>query len=89
MNRSQYTSYKGMNSSLKEIRCGVPQGSTLGPLLFILYMNDIYYVSDKTDIILFADDTTIFLSHKNVDLLHTIVSDELDKFCNWFSANSL
>ena len=66
-NRIQYVSYNDCNSDFKEVVCGVPQGSILGPLLFILYVNDITYTSDVLDFILFADDTTITYSHKDIN----------------------
>ena len=56
-NRRQYVCYNNSNSEFKEIKCGVPQGSILGPLLFILYINDMCDVSKLLHIILFADDT--------------------------------
>ena len=59
-NRRQYVCYNNSNSEFKEIKCGVPQGSILGPLLFILYINDMCGVSKLLHIILFADDTKIF-----------------------------
>ena len=49
-------------SDLLQVKCGVPQGSVLGPLLFILYINDICNVSQVFDCILFADDTNLFCS---------------------------
>ena len=62
-NRRQYVFHNNCKSDLKDIVCGVPQGSILGPLLFILYVNDIIYTSNVLDFILFADDTTILYSH--------------------------
>ena len=59
-NRRQYVGYNNSISEFKEIKCGVPQGSILGPLLFILYINDMCDVSKLLHIILFADDTNIF-----------------------------
>ena len=56
-NRKQFISYDGNNSELCNILCGVPQGSILGPLLFIIYINDIWHVSTKSSVVLFADDT--------------------------------
>lgn len=56
-NRNQYVSYNGVSSTKSKIICGVPQGSILGPLLFILYVNDIHLVTNSLDVISFADDT--------------------------------
>ena len=58
-NRKQYVSYNSYKSQLKDIVCGVLQGSILGPLLFVLYVNDITSTSNILDFILFADDTSI------------------------------
>ena len=89
-NRKQFTSYDGNNSELCNILCGVPQGSILGPLLFIIYINDIWHVSTKSSVVLFADDTNIFLSNRNLNLLHETIRSELPhlNYLNWFSANS-
>ena len=66
-NRKQYVSVDSNRSDLQHIICGVPQGSTLGPLLFILYINDITnYTSDILDFVLFADDSTILYSHTDI-----------------------
>jgi hypothetical protein len=88
-NRKQFVSYNSCNSQLKDILCGVPQGSILGPLLFILYVNDITSTSNVLDFILFADDTTILYSHENVESQINIVNAELKEVSNWFKANKL
>ena len=89
--RSQFVQYNGYSSSSKYIKCGVPQGSILGPLLFLLYINDLCDVSKAFDFILFADDTNIFYSHKDQNYLMEIVNTELNKLssCAWFQANKL
>ena len=63
-NRKQYVSLNQNNSSLKEIENGVPQGSLLGPLLFIVYINDFSRSSDTLSFILFADDSNVFFLTK-------------------------
>ena len=75
-NRTQYVSYEGHKSEFLPIKCGVPQGSILGPLLFTIYVNDMCNVSKLVKFILFADDTNIFHSHSK---LPDLVS-ELNKY---------
>ena len=67
----------------------MPQGSILGPLLFLLYINDLCNVSKALDFILFADDTNIFFSHNVPNQLMEIVNNELKKLSSWFQANKL
>ena len=66
-NRNQCASFHFVNSTRRVITCGVPQGSVLGPLLFILYINDICNTSDTITFCLFADDTSLLYTHNNID----------------------
>ena len=86
--RYQYVCIKGTNSELKEIRYGMPQGSVLGPILFILFINDFANASNFTSL-LFADDTTLQLSSSNVCHLFTSANEELKKVALWFQSNKL
>ena len=88
-NRYQYVKNNNTPSDMKKITCGVPQGSILGPLLFLLYINDIASVSNIRSSILFADDTTLFCSSKNLQELTAIVNNELGNIMQWLNANKL
>lgn len=82
-NRFQFVSFKGADSDLQQISCGVPQGSVLGPLLFLVYVNDLPPSLDKVDCILFADDTTI-LARGELQL-----NTGFQKAKVWFDTNRL
>jgi hypothetical protein len=71
------------------IRSGVPQVSVLGPLLFLLYINDIQYCSDLISIVFFADDTNILYSHTCVKKLNETIQVEINKIAVWLNANKL
>ena len=88
-NRKQYVFFNNHSSSIQNITCGVPQGSILGPLLFLLYVNDIVHCSKSLQFILFADDTNLFLSADTFADLMVILNDELNKLSDWFCANKL
>ena len=88
-NRTQCVSFNGVLSDYSEISCGVPQGSILGPLLFLLYINDLPYCSDKLKFILFADDTNILYTSNDIGSLYSTLNIELRKVSNWFKCNKL
>ena len=88
-NRKQFVSYNDTVSDMLKITCGVPQGSILGPLLFILYINDLCNVSKFLKCVLFADDTNLFASGNNINTLCEQINDELSKINKWFSINKL
>ena len=86
-NRQQYVHYDNTYSNFLKITTGVPQGSILGPLIFLIYMNDIHKSSNLFHFILFADDTTLIT--KNAIYNTDISNAELAKLSIWFKVNKL
>ena len=87
-NRMQYVNLSGYNSDSFVVKCGVPQGSVLGPLLFLVYVNDLPNAS-SLNIRMFADDTVLFCSHKYSQNVEAMVNNELHKVSKWFCSNKL
>ena len=87
--RAQYVVFRGIESTKRAVTCGVPQGSILGPLLFLLYINDMASVSTILYPMLFADDTNVFLSGRNANHLIRIMNGELLNIVDWLDCNRL
>ena len=88
-NRSEFVHCENCDSEVLKICCGVPQGSVLGPKLFILYINDICNVLKMFKFILFADDTNMFYSNSDIADLARLTNIELEKLHVWFAVNRL
>jgi Reverse transcriptase (RNA-dependent DNA polymerase) len=87
-NRQQFVCIGSVSSQLRTIKFGVPQGSILGPLLFLIYINDLPTVSSLINY-LFADDTTLLYSHSNLDSLISTVNTEFRKIVHFFRAHKM
>ena len=88
-NRNQVVTGNGVQSELLSVPCGIPQGSVLGPILFLLYINDFRKCSKLFDFHLFADDANLFYENKNISVLETTVNAELNRVYDWLCANML
>ena len=86
--RNQVIFSGGITSCLLDVVCGVPQGSVLGPFLFIVYINDIDNCS-RFDNVLFADDAALLLSADNVKGLQKVVKNEVKLLHEWLIINKL
>ena len=87
--RQQYVTLNERKSLKQTMVCGIPQGSSLGPLLFLIYINDISNCSDKVSFRIFADDTNIFASSKSINDLEKLMNEELMKVKKWCDLNKL
>ena len=84
----QYVEYNGHKSAHLPISAGFPQGSVLGPLLFLIYINDLPLVSNVFKMLMYADDTTLYCNiDQNVD--EDTINNELAKIWEWLIANKL
>ena len=85
----QFVSINGYNSDLMPANCGVPQGSVLGPLLFLIYINDFHKAIRYCKVHHFADDTNLFHTNKSVKNLNKLVNHDMKQLNNWLSANKI
>ena len=88
-NRRQFCRVNGACSDLKDIDCGLPHGSCLGPLLFLIYINDLPLAFHKCNLTMYADDTRICYASKNIGELNTIINRDLDCLNKWLQGNKL
>ena len=88
-NRKQRTKINGVFSSWRELKRGVPQGSILGPLLFNIFINDIFYFVDKTKIANYADDNSTYTTQPNIRMLLNTLEKETAVVLCWFSVNEM
>ena len=88
-NRTQSVSVNGAKSDVSNVTCGVPQGSILGPLLFIIYINDMHRSLLKSSVYHFADDTNLIFSHENPAMIAKVMNSQLAILYDWLCANRL
>ena len=88
-NRKHFVEFNTTRSKYQDITCGVPQGSILGPLLFLLLMNDIEHVITSCEVLLYADDMVIFFASKNVSLTESTLAKDLQQIYDWLIKNQL
>ena len=88
-NRAQFVSIGNVSSTIKKLLTSVPQGSVLGPLLFLLYINDLHNSVRYAKTYHFADDTSVILSSTSLEILSKRINKDLFNLSNWLKANKL
>lgn len=89
LQRTQVTTVDSSSSSAKSVLVGVPQGSVLGPLLFLIYVNDMPSCAKSCEVSLYADDTVVYYSSSNIRELEDNLNADLKLLCKWFNDNLL
>ena len=87
--RQQYSKVNGHTSKLANVNCGIPQGSCLGPLLFLIYINDLPCTLQSTEVTMYADDTSILFSSKSIAEINEAVNSDLKRLQTWLVSNKL
>ena len=87
--RSQYVFLNGKKSSTRKLEFGVPQGSILGPLLFVLYINDLPNIDKSIHFILYADDANIVVTGKTLEIIQKKIQKFIPQLLNWINSNAL
>ena len=88
-NRKQYFRINGVNSNVNDINVGVPQGSCLGPLIFLVYINDLLCIIKSSKVSMYANDASIYHSSKDIAQLNVILNEERRRLDRWFKGNKL
>ena len=88
-NRKQFVSVNGSDSSAQPVKHGIPQGSILGPLLFIIYINDIPEIARFAKFILYADDANIIITANTIEEINNQVNELVQSLVKWVKCNGL
>ena len=88
-NRRQYCRVNGVDSNMENIEVGVPQGSCLGPLLFLVYINDLPCIIKNSKVSMYADDISLYHFSKNISQLNWAINEDLGKLDRWLKGNKL
>ena len=87
--RRQYVSVNGHNSRTRNLSCGVPQGSILGPLLFVIFINDLPFIDNLAKFILYADDANIIFTGQSIEIIETNMRNFISELEEWVALNGL